>query len=337
MRFECGCSDIEKAHSFRLAVIVPFYKSYGHAKPTFSTIAKIQDHFGISAKTVVVLDGPDEVLREEIELGANEFRNLDITLVELAKNFGVGPAIRAGLSRSEACGVVCFGSDGQEPLSLLLDLSHEALQDENRLALGTRINRGGDPLLAYFTSRLYWRFASSVLRLDVPAGGIDVFSCGSRVARAILGMGGLRANFTSTLLSVGFSPKFFEFERLPRISGNSAWTFSRRVSLFLDSAIDGSEMPIRFISVAGFMWALVSSILMVGTVVERLLGNVEVPGYTTILLVLSTGLGLTILSLGIVGEYLVRAFMYARGNPVFVEKSVLRLNSDRHASGGGGE
>jgi len=106
------------------------------------------------------------------------------------------------------------------------------------------------------------------------------------------------------------------YDRRERKQGRSAWTFTKKLTYFFDSVFSFTDLPIRLLIGFGLL-GLVTSIVVGLTVFSlRILGLVDVPGYTaTVLIVLFFG-GLNALGLGIVGTYAWRGFENTKHRPL---------------------
>jgi dolichol-phosphate mannosyltransferase len=80
------------------------------------------------------------------------------------------------------------------------------------------------------------------------------------------------------------------------------------VKLFLDSLLGFSIIPIRLISFIGFMVSLLSFGYGIFIVISYFLGQMDVRGFASLAVLLSFLLGLIMMMLGIIGEYLWRIF-----------------------------
>jgi len=107
---------------------------------------------------------------------------------------------------------------------------------------------------------------------------------------------------------LGFKPEIIRYERKQRSHGHSRWTFSKRIEFFLDSILGFSIVPIRTISAIGILVSLISLGYGSVIVVNAIVGRTDVPGFATIVALVSLLLGLIIVMLGVTGEYLWRIF-----------------------------
>jgi dolichol-phosphate mannosyltransferase len=109
-----------------------------------------------------------------------------------------------------------------------------------------------------------------------------------------------------------------KYKRRKREHGASRWTFAKKVKLFIDTFISFSFAPIRFISLMGVLTSILSFLYGLFVVVFTLVAENPVPGWTTIVALITFLLGLIMLMLGIIGEYLWRILDEGRSRPEYV-------------------
>lgn len=238
-------------------------------------------------------------------------------LLCLSRNFGSFSAVVAGLevARGPLFGVMA--ADLQEPAELVLAFQKKLASEECSVVIGIRKSRT-DPWLSKLLSGLFWRTYRTFVQKEVPAGGVDVFGCNREFRDALVAFRERNTTLIGLLFWLGFPRAEVEYERLPRPAGESAWTFGRRIRYLMDSSFAFSDLPIRFISGAGLLGLLISVVLGLLVLVARVSGDIPVPGYAaTIIAVMFFG-GLNSLSIGLLGEYLWRAFENTKGRPLFV-------------------
>jgi dolichol-phosphate mannosyltransferase len=107
---------------------------------------------------------------------------------------------------------------------------------------------------------------------------------------------------------LGFRPTIIHYDRRERTLGRSRWTFSKRLKFFIDSLLGFSAAPIRIISGIGLTVSVISMLYGLWVAISAFFGNREVPGFPTLAALLSFLLGVVILMLGVIGEYIWRIF-----------------------------
>ena len=127
------------------------------------------------------------------------------------------------------------------------------------------------------------------------------------------------------IMDAGFKYTTISLDFHERATGVSKWTLSKKIKLFIDSFAAFSFAPIRMVSIIGIIIFFIGVIIGIFTVINRIV-NPSVPiGYSTLASIMALGFGLTNISLGIIAEYLWRAYDAARKRPVFIVSEVTDL------------
>lgn len=298
------------------SVVVPVYKNEETIPALVERLQSLNAEFRGHFEAVVVVDGsPDrsyELLRSALKAGG--FRS---QLLSLSRNFGSFPAITAGLAAAKGPLFGVMAADLQEPESLMVAFQKELAKGSSAVVLGTRSGRS-DPWMTRVFSSLFWRAYRAFVQRDMPVGGVDVFACNQEFRDSLLGFREHNTTLVGLIFWLGFPRAEIQYERLARPAGKSAWTLSRKIRYLLDSSFAFSDLPIRFISGAGIIGLLGSIVLGVLVLIARLSNNIPVPGYAaTVITVMFFG-GLNSLAIGLLGEYLWRAFENTKARPLFV-------------------
>ena len=118
----------------------------------------------------------------------------------------------------------------------------------------------------------------------------------------------------------GFRRKMIPYERL-REHGSSGWTFRRKVRYMFDSSFAFTELPIAALFSISGIGFVIAVALGIWVLIGRLAGNISVPGYTPIILMLAFSLSIILFALGIIGSYVWRTFDNTKGRPLHVPMS----------------
>ena len=161
----------------------------------------------------------------------------------------------------------------------------------------------------------------------MPAGGVDVFGCTRQVRDRLLSLRESHTNLIALLLWLGYRQVFVPYQRLERLEGTSSWTFARKLRYSVDSIFNFTDLPIRFLLGAGVLGTSASLLVAAVVLISRLLGLIEVPGYTPIILTITFFGGLMTLGLGIIGQYLWLALRNSRQRPNYIVRTVATFNS----------
>ncbi|HET6785744.1 MAG TPA: glycosyltransferase family 2 protein [Erysipelotrichaceae bacterium] len=255
-------------------------------------------------------------------------KDSNVMVVKLSRNFGSHAAILAGLIHSTGDCAVMKTADLQEPSSMLLEM-FQKWKDGNNVVLAIRKDRQ-EPWLQIFFSNLYYKLMRRIAIKTMPDGGFDCFLIDRKVIKVLEMMDEKNSTIMGQILWAGFKTDMIYYTRLKREKGKSRWTLSKKIKLFVDSILAFSYFPIRFISTMGILTFFGTIIWLLYILYAKFFIGIEVEGWTTLMITSLFFYGLILLTLGIIGEYLWRAFDAARQRPSFIIEELIEPKGAKH-------
>lgn len=239
-----------------------------------------------------------------------------VRVVRLSRNFGSIAAIQAGLALARGRCVAVIAADLQDPPEALVEMIRRwRLGDE--VVLATRGSRE-DPWLSRLFSYLFYRAFRVLVSAEMPQGGFDFFLVDRKVGRVLVDCAEKNANLAASVLWVGFKRSVLTYRRAARAHGKSMWTFWKKIKYMYDSLLSYSYVPLRIISALG-LCGMISSLGYASWItVHRLGGSPEPPGWASLMVVTLFFDGFLLTAIGLVGEYVWRAFDSARRRPNYI-------------------
>jgi polyisoprenyl-phosphate glycosyltransferase len=298
-----------------LSIVIPLYRSEENLPRLLQELERIVGLFKSTLEVVFVVDGsPDQcaaILRRRLPGFPARTQ-----LLELSRNFGAFAAISAGLTSARGDYFVVIAADLQEPPELALDFLAK-MQAGADIVFGLRVNRS-DPAISLLTSNIFWACYRRLVNPEIPPGGVDVFGCNRKVRDQICSMKEVETSLVGLLFWIGYKREFVPYQRRQRIEGRSAWTFSRKVRYLINSVFNFTDLPIRLLLATGAIGIAAAFGGTVTVLIARLNGTTQVPGYTATVLTIMFFGGLTVLGLGIVGQYVWLCLQNTRARPQFL-------------------
>lgn len=299
----------------KLSVIVPVYFNEKNLHPLYSTLkSEIFDKLECEYELIFVDDGSKDKSYDVICEIANADKN--IRKVKLSRNFGSHAAILAGLSVAKGDAITSISADLQDPPEIILRML-EKWKEGNKVVLAVRSDRK-EGFISKAFSKLYYSIMRKIALKNMPKGGFDCFMISSQVAQVINGMEEKNTSLMGQVLWCGFKSEIITYVRQKREIGKSRWTLSKKIKLAIDSILSFSYFPVRFISTVGALFFIGSVIWAIVILVLKITNNIVVEGWTTLIIVNLFSFGVIMLTLGILGEYIWRAFDAARKRPPFI-------------------
>ncbi len=307
-----------------ISVVVPFLNEEDGIRLFCETVDEYAAGLDFPVELVFVNDGSTD--RSAEILAEYSFRNIEqAQLINLSRNFGSHAAIRAGLTKAKHDICTWIGSDLQEPLELIpaamekLREGYDVVYIEKESIVVSKANR----LFSRIYSWLMKKFAVS----NYSSGGISTIVFNRKIKDFLNENIENNSSIMLQIMDAGFRDVTIPMHFNQRSAGVSKWTLKKKIKLLIDSFVAFSFAPIRLVTIVGIVLFGLGILIGLITIINKIVNPVVPSGYSTLICILSLGFGLTNISLGIVAEYLWRAYDAARGRPCFIISDSVRLKS----------
>lgn len=306
-----------------ISIVVPFLNESEGIEIFCNTIEEYAKTVEFPIELIFVDDGSTddtcEILRKYQFCKISEKK-----LVKLSKNCGSHAAIRAGLQYAGYDICTWMGSDCQEPVEFieksyyLIQEGYDAVYIEKQSIGVSAVNRG--------FSKVYSNMMQKYAVKNYASGGISNIVFNAKIKKYINDNMESNSSIMLQIMDAGFVYKILPLDYKERAMGKSKWTVGKKIKLFIDSFVSFSFMPIRMVSLIGVAMFIIGFIFGVVVIINKLL-HPELPsiGYATLASLISIGFGITNISLGIIAEYLWRAYDAARRRPMYIVSDVVDL------------
>jgi dolichol-phosphate mannosyltransferase len=121
---------------------------------------------------------------------------------------------------------------------------------------------------------------------------------------------------------IGLDQVGLAYERQARYAGETKYTFSRLLYLALDGLVSFSFVPLRAITIMGFSVSLVSILLAIRYLIQKLTVGLSPPGFATLVVAVFFLAGIQLITIGVIGEYVGRIFEEVKRRPLYVTRRV---------------
>jgi len=298
----------------RISVVVPVYFNASTLPALAGRLREISRSADFEVEPVFVDDGSEDDSWERITRITSDWP--EARGIRLTRNFGSQMAILAGLKEATGVAAAVLSADLQEPPELLPKLV-AAWRGGATAVLAARTARP-EPWATRAAANLYYRTLRRLAFETMPAGGFDCFLVGRPAIEFLTGNREVHTSLPGLILWAGFPVAIVSYERVARSVGSSRWTLAKKVKYFIDSVISFSYAPLRWMSVAGAVFALVAFAYAGLLIALKIFRNQPIQGWTSLMVAVAFFSGVQLLSLGILGEYLWRTLDAARARKGFL-------------------
>lgn len=312
----------------KYSIVIPCYRSSHTIRDVVELTSAEMEKLGRVPFEFILVDdfSPDEgaTIRELRSLAD---RYGFVTVVELAKNAGQHNAIMAGLHEADGDIIILMDDDMQTHPSQLSALL-EGIDEDHDVVYGYY----PDKKHSGFRNFGSWvNFTTVRILIGKPKDLRTSSYCIMRkyVRDSIIEYPAQYSHMQGLVLRT-VSPqriKSIPIQHFERAYGTSNYSLKKLLSLW--SNIAGfSIVPLRLSRRFGELLALVSFVGMIWLIVQKLLQHTQILGWTSTMLTIIFFSGITIMTLGIVGEYIGRMFLTIGKYPQFVVRDVYRGKSE---------
>jgi glycosyltransferase involved in cell wall biosynthesis len=260
-------------------------------------------------------DGSTDGTRVLLELAS--VRDTRVGFVRLSRNFGKEAATSAGLQHARGAATVVIDGDLQDPPELIPSML-EAWRRGADVVNMRRRARHGESWLKRATAHAFYRVMNQLSEVPIPVDTGDFRLLSRRAVDALNAMPERNRVMKGLFAWIGFNQATIDYDREPRAAGASKWRYWKLWNLALEGITGFSVAPLKVATYVGFATAASAFGFAAFMLVKTLAIGDPVPGFPTLIVVISFLGGLQLMAIGVLGEYLARLFVESKGRPLFL-------------------
>lgn len=303
-----------------LAIVVPVYQGASSLDSVIQELLRVapgfREHGLALTEIVLVHDGAIDDSAHVIQ--RLELAHEPVHAVWLSRNFGQHAATLAGCASTTADWIVTMDEDGMHKPASIVDMYLAARKKGLDLVYAVSESSPHHPWRSATSRSSKW-IAERLLGVE----GASYFSSfrllDGRVARALAAYSGHGVYFdvaaSWVFASRGSVPTEFRAETR---RGSSGYRLHSLLTHFRRLTVTAGARPLRLAAALGLFAFVIGSVGSVVLIFLRLRGAVDVPGWTSVMVVMTAFFGLVLLVLGLVAEYLSAALAMVSGRPPYL-------------------
>ncbi len=310
---------MEETNKKLVTVLVPAYNEQDVLHLLYSRLKTIMDEqTNYDFELLFINDGSkDDTLKIIQDLRITDNR---VCYVNLSRNYGKETAMMAGFDYAKGDCVIIIDADLQDPPELIpqmLEYWEQGYDD----VYAKRRSRKGETFLKKFTSKMYYKVLQSMTNIEIQKDTGDFRLLDRRCVEALKLIRESQRCTKGLFSWIGYNKKEILFDRDPRAAGQTKWNYGKLINLSIDGLTSFTTAPLRWAAVIGLLTSFAGFIYMLVVIFKTIFYGVDVPGYSSTLVVILFLGGIQLIFLGIIGEYLGRAFYETKNRPLyFVDK-----------------
>lgn len=294
-------NELISRHTY--CIVIPVFNSEKIIGETLKRTQAVCRNNNLNYTIVAVNDGSSDRSWQVIRNAAEEDKN--IIAIDLGHNYGQHAALLCGLRHSDADYTITIDDDLQNPPELIMQLITKAVGGNHDFVCGRYLNKKhaiyrqlGSRIIQMLNERVFAKpkdFALTNFRLMDRR--LTQRICQYKTAFPYIN--GIAVNNASRMANV-------DVEHHERKEGKSNYSLTRIIKLVLTILFNYSSFPLKFVCTVGFIVSTVSFWFGIFLIFKAMLGNTHVPGWTSLMVLMSFYNGLFAMMFAMVGEYLIR-------------------------------
>lgn len=302
----------------KLSVVIPLFNESDVLSRMIAEVHQSLVALGEAFEVVCVDDGStDDTLPQLLQIKTEK---KELKVVALSRNFGLQPAIAAGLEYTKGEYVIVMDGDLQDPPELIKELFQKIQETNGDVVSAVRSDRGEK-----FSKRFYINVFHKIFRnisdekQVEQAGNFCIMS--RRAVSAILKFTEHNRYFPGIRNFIGFQHYTIVYDRPERAEGSAKMNSRKLFSLAADAIYSFSKWPIKMCLYLGLLGVVVFLLAIVYTLASKFTGLAPV-GWSSTFLAISFFGSVQLTFLGIIGEYIYRIYKEVQKRPVYLVKEV---------------
>ena len=301
----------------KLTYIIPCYFNEKNIPVTTNELIQNESKFNsnIEFEYILIDDGSKDKTFDELL----KFKDLfpeKVKIIKLSGNFGSFNAILAGMNYSTGDCNVIFTADLQDPPELVPEMI-KYWEQGIKLVIANRENKE-DGIIQKTFSSLYHNSIRLFALKNIPKGGYDIILFDKQILKEVVKINPKNTNLSYFFSSLKYDYASISYTKKARKLGKSKWTLSKKINLVIDSFVSFSYLPLRLISIIGFIFGFLAIVYTLLIVIKYLNGEIAVEGWSALMIIVLISSSFIMISIGVIGEYLWRTLDEVRNKPNYI-------------------
>lgn len=312
----------------KLSLIIPCYNEDENVSPLFNKINETFSSENFSYEFIFVNDGSTDNTMDELRKISSESKN-PVKVIDFSRNFGKEAAIYAGLQNASGDYISLIDADLQQNPGYVLNMVKFLDENENYDCVCAYQEKRKESKINVFFKNSFYKIINKISDTEFVNGASDFRTFRRNMLGGILEMTEYH-RFSKGIFSwVGFRTYYMPYTVDERAAGTSKWSFWKLCKYAIEGIVAFTTTPLRISTMVGTATSFASLVYMLVVIIQKLAFGIAIPGYATIVVLILFLGGVQLLSLGIIGEYLSRTYIQAKGRPVYITREILSNTEDK--------
>jgi len=306
--------------SCKYSVIIPVFNDEEVLNELYSRIIPVLSSFGNNYEIIFIDDGSKDRSFELLQ--AIYYKDKNVKVLKQSRNFGQANSILAGLEYSKGEIIIIMDSDLQdrpEDIPVLIT----AVKNNNVSMAIAKWESREDSLKKKLASWFFYNFSQWATDIRYEKG-LGVFRAVKRDSiKELLNVPEITGTILSLIYWSGISYVSVPLIREKRFAGVSGYNLSKMLQLSAQRIFSYSVFPMKLMTRTGVLVGSLSILAGAYYILRKLLFDNVLPGWTSLIVVVSFLFGINFIFMGLLGEYIGRIYLETKKRPRYVTEVIL--------------
>ncbi|MDC2844457.1 glycosyltransferase family 2 protein [Limosilactobacillus mucosae] len=303
-----------------LTIVVPCYNEEEVLPETTKELGQILNDLidkkiiAPNSKLLFVNDGSKDKTWEIISSYSEKYDY--VTGIKFTRNYGHQNALLAGMSLAVKYSdmIITIDADLQDDVNAIYKMVDKFIEGYD-VVYGVRNSRDTDSFFKKHTALMYYSLMRK-MGVNLVPDSADYRLLSKRATEALLNYKERNLFLRGMVPLIGYKSTKVYYPRKERYAGTSKYPLKKMIHFALDGITSFSIAPIHLIMTTGIVVMLISIVLMIYTLIEKIQGHI-VPGWSSLMISIWFLGGVQLVSVSVIGEYIGKVFTEVKHRPRF--------------------
>ncbi len=309
-----------------ISVVVPIHNEQACLRSLHQALSEAVQPLDYDFEFIFVNDGSSDESAELLGTLHNE--DPRVKLIDFSRNYGHQIALTAGTYAARGAAVIHMDGDLQHPPSMIPTFI-ERWQAGVQIVETQKLATKDYPLSKSLLTRLFYSLFNRVSEIKLDHMASDFRLLDRKAVDAMNAYHDQERFLRGITQSIGFERETIGFEPAKRFAGESKYTYRKMLALASSGLFNFTKLPLQISFLLGVILVLISVFYTIMATVFWWVGYKVVPGWTSIILLITCLSGVNLLCIGVVGVYVAKIFDQVRQRPLFLVSHTLGIDQIR--------
>ncbi|MCL1863086.1 MAG: glycosyltransferase family 2 protein [Defluviitaleaceae bacterium] len=311
------------------SVVVPVFNEEEVVVETYKRLTAVMQSMAEPYEIIFINDGSRDRSAEIIAGFCNSDKS--IRLISFSRNFGHMAAISAGMEYASGDAIFIIDADLQDPPEIFPQMAQK-WREGYHVVYGQRKKREGETLFKKASAKIFYRFIRRMTDVEMPVDTGEFRLIDKKVNEAVKKLPEKSRYIRGLVSWVGFKQTAIMYVRNERFAGQTKYPLRKMVAFAMDAVTAFSYKPLKAATTLGFLISIASFIYIAVILFQSTFTDTTVDGWASTMGVILFTQGITMMILGLMGEYIGRIYEELKNRPAYIVQETVGFGTGTNST-----